>query len=493
MLYFSPFSSYPLCVLTFLCFFINPSISDPRATEAALICSNTTAQQAERQTFVATFLAAMDTVTPLIATQRYAAVVNGTGNTTVYAFGECMKDLSQNDCNLCFAQCKTQILRCLPFQRLVRGGRLFYDGCYLRYDHYDFFKEALSVVDKTVCGSKDFGGNQTVFNANAIELVRNLRAEAPKNGGFFVGSVSNGNLSVYGLVQCWELVNGSACEKCLANSLSMIGSCLPKEEGRVLNAGCYLRYSTQRFYNNSATDAMGGDEGSNRLAIILAVIFPALALVLIVATAVFFVRMKLVKRRRVINECTLPLYEFTLTFLTSVVFDRINQFHMCRGYMAPEYVVRGKLTDKADVYSFGVLVIEVVCGKRSNSFSQDTFSILQVVPLLTRHVWNLYGTGRVCEAVDPALEGKFQEEEASRVLQIGLLCVQASAELRPSMSMVVKMIADNHEIPQPTQPPFLNSSTADIRPLIPPQTYNSQPRSSNTSGNNMTESTFEPR
>ncbi|KAK9270876.1 hypothetical protein L1049_026462 [Liquidambar formosana] len=114
--------------------------------------------------------------------------------------------------------------------------------------------------DKMVCGSKDFGGNQTVFNANAIKLVRNLSAEAPKNGGFFVGSVSNGNLLVYGLAQCWELVNGSTCEKCLANSLSKIGSCLSKEDGRVLNAGCYLRYSTQRFYNNSATDAKGGDE-----------------------------------------------------------------------------------------------------------------------------------------------------------------------------------------------------------------------------------------
>ena len=48
----------------------------------------------QRQTFISNFLAAMDSVTPLIATQRYAAVVNGTGNTTVYAFGECMKDLT---------------------------------------------------------------------------------------------------------------------------------------------------------------------------------------------------------------------------------------------------------------------------------------------------------------------------------------------------------------------------------------------------------------
>ena len=108
-------------------------------------------------------------------------------------------------------------------------------------------------------------------------------------------------------------------------------------------------------------------------------------------------------------------------------------------------------------------------------------------------VWNLYGIGRICEAVDPALEGQFQEEEASRLLQIGLLCVQASAELRPSMSTVVKMLSDNQEIPQPTHPPFLNSSSAEISQSRPSRTYNSFPESyTHTSRNNSTESGIEP-
>lgn len=245
---------YLLFLLLFFFVFTKLSFCDPRATQAALICTNRTAAAPERQTFITNFLAAMDVVTPLIVRQRYAAVVNGTGTTSVYAFGECMKDLSRNDCNLCFAQCKTQILRCLPFQLATRGGRLFYDGCYLRYDDYDFFNETSSSKDKTVCGTKDFGGNNTIFGANAIALVRNLSVKAVKNDGFFVDSVSRGNVSVYGLAQCWELVNGSACENCLENAVSRISSCTPKEEGRVLNAGCYLRYSTQRFYNNSGPD-----------------------------------------------------------------------------------------------------------------------------------------------------------------------------------------------------------------------------------------------
>lgn len=243
--------------------FAKPFLCDPRATPAALICSNRTAVL-DRQPFVTNFLATMEPATALMVRQGYAAVVNGTGNTTVYTFGECMKDLSFNDCNLCFAQSKIQIIACLPFERGTRGGRLFLDGCYLRYDDYNFFNESLSSTDKTVCGAKDFGGNKTIFGANAVELVRNLSVQAVKNDGFFVGSVSRGNVSVYGLAQCWEFVNGSACENCLENAVSRIASCTPKEEGRALNAGCYLRYSTQKFYNNSIIEQrieIGGEFG----------------------------------------------------------------------------------------------------------------------------------------------------------------------------------------------------------------------------------------
>lgn len=250
-----------LWMLIVIVFHAKRSVCEPRATEAGRVCSNITAPESDRAVYVANFLAAMDSISPQVARQQYGAVINGTGNNTVYAFGECMKDLSQNDCNLCFAQSKTLIMRCLPFQRMVKGGRLFSDGCYLRYDEYMFFNESLSSVDTTVCGGGDFVGNQTLFKDNVLELARNMRVEGPKNDGFFTGFVNNGNLTVYGLAQCWKFVNGSACVNCLENAVSRIGPCPPKVEGRALNAGCYLRYSTTRFYNNSASDAPSGSEG----------------------------------------------------------------------------------------------------------------------------------------------------------------------------------------------------------------------------------------
>lgn len=254
------FSSKWVFVFT-LFSFINLSISDPRATEAALICSNRTASQSDRQVYVASFLAAMDSITPLVSQNKFGAVINGTGNNTVYAYGECMKDLSQTDCNLCFARCKTQILRCLPFQRLVNGGRLYYDGCFLRYDYYKFFNESLSSVDRTICGNTSFSGNQSLFRENVGKLVRDLEFGGLKNDGFLTAVVGSGNLSVYGLAQCWEFVNGSACQRCLSDAVLKITSCIPKDEGRVLNTGCYVRYSTQRFFNNSASDTPPAGNG----------------------------------------------------------------------------------------------------------------------------------------------------------------------------------------------------------------------------------------
>lgn len=74
-------------------------------------------------------------------------------------------------------------------------------------------------------------------------------------------------------------------------------------------------------------------------------------------------------------------------------------------------------------------------------------------------VWNHYESNRLPETVDQSLKGDFPAQEASKVLQIGLLCTQASAALRPSMSDVLQMLTDeNISIPTPKQPPFLNSS-----------------------------------
>lgn len=147
--------------------------------------------------------------------------------------------------------------------------------------------------------------------------------------------------------------------------------------------------------------------------------------------------------------------------------------------MAPEYLVRGQLTEKADVYSFGVLVLEILTRRKNGMITKGLCSVLQSVSfgfhftaempmslyfdvinefILLCQVWRDYKSNCLHESVDPALGGDFPVMEATKVLQIGLLCTQASAELRPSMPQVVEMLNDKQcPVPAPEQPPFLNA------------------------------------
>ncbi|KAG5520842.1 hypothetical protein RHGRI_033421 [Rhododendron griersonianum] len=368
-----------------------------------------------------------------------------------------------------------------------------------RYDEYMFFNESLSAVNRTVCGSVDFGGNKTLFGENVVDLVRTLSVEAPNNDGFFVGSVTTGNLAVYGLAQCWEFVNRSGCGDCLANAVSQIGSCLSMEDGRVLNSGCYMRYSRSKFYyNDSSTDPRPGKGGGNRLAVILAATSAGVAFLLIAATMSFFARKKCVKKRRErkqlgallvsVNKSKLNFSYETLEHATNY-FSNSNKL----GQGGSGSVYKGILPDG-----------QIVAVKRlffnTGQWVDHFFNEVNLISEIDHKnlAWNLYRLGTPCEAVDPSLQGKFEEEEARKLLQIGLLCVQASAELRPSMSMVVKMMKDNYDIPQPNQPPFLiagSGSAESSTQFAQSRTSHSRPESHNTqsSGNNISEILIEPR
>ncbi|KAK8951950.1 putative LRR receptor-like serine/threonine-protein kinase [Platanthera zijinensis] len=105
------------------------------------------------------------------------------------------------------------------------------------------------------------------------------------------------------------------------------------------------------------------------------------------------------------------------------------------GYLAPEYAMQGQLTKKADIYSFGVLVLEIVCAKSS---SKPYWSGTN--KLLLEKAWELYEEGRLPELVDPSL-GDYPQEEVLRYMKVALFCTQAKATRRPSMSQALHMLS----------------------------------------------------
>ncbi|KAM6551617.1 hypothetical protein CsatB_001425 [Cannabis sativa] len=117
------------------------------------------------------------------------------------------------------------------------------------------------------------------------------------------------------------------------------------------------------------------------------------------------------------------------------------------GYLAPEYALRGHLTEKADVFAFGVLALEILSGRPNfcNGLENEKIYLLE-------WAWNLYEMNQSLELVDPTLT-EFDENEATRLVRVALLCTQASLWLRPPMSRVIGMLLGDMEIEAITSKP----------------------------------------
>ncbi|GLT54208.1 hypothetical protein SLA2020_274260 [Shorea laevis] len=126
------------------------------------------------------------------------------------------------------------------------------------------------------------------------------------------------------------------------------------------------------------------------------------------------------------------------------------------GYLAPEYALGGQLTMKADVYSFGVLVLEIISGRSSARANWDGME-----KFLLEWAWQLYEEERLLELVDPEMQG-FPEEEVIRYMKVAFFCTQAAANRRPLMSQVVEMLSRNIRLNEKelTAPGLLTDSGA---------------------------------
>ncbi|KAK9113698.1 hypothetical protein Syun_020495 [Stephania yunnanensis] len=617
---------HPIPISSFLTFiFINfflllffTSLADPRVTPAGVYCGKPNLppdSSPSKYTTRNNFVKEVEVLAHHTGKNHKWGYHIFNPHTGLYGLSQCTKDLSLSECRHCFNTLRQKLQTCPA----SNSTRIYLDGCFLRFENYSFFGETTdSKLDKVECNSpppengvEDYIDIQ--FAHNADETITNVTEAAVRNKGFAVAEVRSNAVEVYVLAQCWDSVSNGGCKACLDKAGGELRQCLPKKEGRVLNSGCYLRYSTKKFYN----DKPANNEADFSI-MLIAVGSVTLALLALFGACIGYTRMlekkgkgdiiqfssaptdsnlnfryeileratnnfssanklgaggsgtgtlpngKIVAVKRLcyntrqwadefFNEVNLVsgiqhknlvkllgcsiagpesllVYEYLANAsLSHILFDRkkrqiitwkqrfdiiigiaeglaylhggiptkiihrdikcsnilldekltpkIADFGLIRGYtadkthvstgiagtlgyLAPEYLIRGQLTEKADVYSFGVLIIEIVCGRKNNAFVED--SVLHMV-------WNHYNSKSMHECVDFNLSGDFPTEQASKVLQIGLLCTQAKATLRPFMSEIVQMLTDNdYNIHEPRQPPFLNSSVVgSVTPEVP--------------------------
>ncbi|GMN75021.1 hypothetical protein TIFTF001_052507 [Ficus carica] len=179
------------------------------------------------------------------------------------------------------------------------------------------------------------------------------------------------------------------------------------------------------------------------------------------------------------NEMNPKISDFGLarTFGGDQIEEQTSRVIGTYGYMAPEYAFDGLFSIKSDVFSFGILVLEIVSGKKSRGFHHENHGLT-----LIGHAWTLHKEGRSIELLDKHVRGSNPNiKQVLRCIHVGLLCVQQSPVDRPDMSSVVFMLGSESELPQPKPPGYFTEMDSTKRDVS-----STKPESSSTNDMSIT-------
>ncbi|KAJ0251592.1 putative cysteine-rich receptor-like protein kinase 43 [Hirschfeldia incana] len=423
---------------------------------------------------------------------------------TAYGLGICRRTLDDELCKLCLADGALSLTSCSP----ATEGFAMNAGCYFRYSNYTFYNErellsmsltkehvlhilvismvcVLAIASGFWCGkciymraspkkklkekeSKSVSNNSNLmcFKYSTLEKATNNFNESCKLGVGGYGEVFKGTLSDGREIAIKRLhITGNKPREEIHYEIDVISRCQHKNLVRLLGC-CFTNMNSfiiYEFLANTSLDHILFDpekkkelEWKKRRTIILGT-----------AEGLEYLHesCKIIHRDIKASNILLDLkYK-----------PKISDFGLAKfypeggkdipssspfpspiagtlGYMAPEYISKGILSNKIDAYSFGVLVLEITSGFRNNKFRSDNS-----LETLVTQVWKCYASDKMEEMIDKDMEEETDKTEVKRVMQIGLLCTQESPQLRPTMSKVIEMInSTDHVLPTPTKPPFLH-------------------------------------
>ncbi|GLJ51898.1 hypothetical protein SUGI_1102480 [Cryptomeria japonica] len=444
--------------------------------------------------------------TPRVKDYFAAHTKQGPSNTTVYGLASCIRSLQMDSCQKCLAIALDNINKCIPRSQ----GRAVDAGCYLRYDSQPFYPSNVTIelkhflaegkkkVSSTVwiiigvVGGVFILGLITCFLAFRKRMMRpsqkqvdtegatELRGpgdfefkilkratnnfdEANKlgEGGFgqvFKGTLKNGNV-----VAIKKLTLGRS-PRAIAefeSEVKLISNVHHRNLVRLL--GCCRqgqeRLLVYEYMPNSSLDRILFGEHikslswKERFNIILGT---ARGLAYLHEEFHVCIIHRDIKSSNILldNNFEAKIADFGLARLLPHDKTHVStKFAGTFGYTAPEYASQGQLTEKADTYSFGVVVLEIISGRKSIDLNQPPD-----MQYLLEWVWSLHEENKVLEVVEgeEKMEG-YNEEEVGRVINLALLCIQGSPTHRPSMSEVVTILLSKaeFEFQKPLQPAFI--------------------------------------
>jgi serine/threonine protein kinase len=131
------------------------------------------------------------------------------------------------------------------------------------------------------------------------------------------------------------------------------------------------------------------------------------------------------------------------------------------GYMAPECVVSGRASKESDIYSFGIVLLEIACGRRTIDQRQQDDQVG-----LVEWVWSLYAMEKMLDAVDPKLGVEFNAREVEHLMVVGLWCVHPYSDHRPTIRQAIHVLNSEADLPiLPSIMPVPTYYTPTMRPV----------------------------
>ncbi|MED6113950.1 hypothetical protein PIB30_075590 [Stylosanthes scabra] len=469
-----------------------------------MICGNKTASGGSNafNRVAQRVLQDLQTATPRIPGYFAATKTQLAGGGAIYAVAQCAQSVSEGGCSECLNVGVSNIQSCLP----NTDGRAYDAACFMRYSVTPFFTDN-QVIDITPYLKQQGGGNLSNKGAiiggvvgGAVLIIlfallmwlRRRHKKSPKRGprgdilgatelkgpvtyrykdlktatksfsdenklgegGF--GDVYKGTLKNGKIVAVKKLALGKSrkIDECFESEVKLISNVHHRNLVRLL--GCCSkgpeRILVYEYMPNCSLDKylFGTARG-------LAYLHEDFHVCIIHRD---------IKTSNILLDDDLQprIADFGLAKLLPEDKSHLStKFAGTLGYTAPEYAIHGQLSEKADVYSYGVVVLEIISGQKSSEIRDDADG-----EFLLQRAWKLYEKDMHLLLVDPTLDPEeYNSEEVRRIIEIALLCTQGSASTRPTMSEVMLLLKSKNllmeNMMRPTMPVFVQSNNVNVR------------------------------
>nr|XP_043608411.1 cold-responsive protein kinase 1-like [Erigeron canadensis] len=488
-------------------FYSNPqTIMDVGVAPTAICGNQSSSEPSTFNTTVQELLSGVMAATPRTSDFYVASTrQDSSSNATVYAIAQCVLNTSQDVCQNCINTAYNNLYTCIPLTQ----GRTIDLGCYMRYSETPFFRDnqTTNIIPFLNEGSSSKPGMIAGISAGvtafflilALSLWYKLRKKPEINedasplqglknykytdlqsathnfskeyrigkGGY--GEVFKAVLDNENAVAVKKLyVEYGKAKMEFDNEINLISNVRHRNLMQLLgwsSNGSELLLVLEYMPQGSLDQFLWGEKrGTLNWRHRFDIIF-GIAKGLVHLHEEFHVKIvhRDIKSSNVLldNDFQPKIADFGLARFQPGDESHVStRFAGTLGYTAPEYATFGRLSEKVDTYSFGIVVLEIISGQKCTDVNSDE----QGDTYLLEHAWTLYEEGLHMNLIDETLDSKEHKEDIMKIIEIALLCTQSPVSSRPTMSEVVLMLSVGPSFrPKPMTKPTLIETERRIK------------------------------